>query len=73
MATKRISSFNSHNPATGEVAGAYPIMNAKQVNEIVGHARNASVQWQKLGFAGRKRVLLAWHSLSDMFQQPHRL
>lgn len=63
MATKRIPSFNSHNPATGEVAGAYPIMNAKQVNEIVGHARNASVQWQKLGFAGRKKVLLAWSTL----------
>jgi len=63
MATKRIPSFNSHNPATGEVAGAYPIMNAKQVNEIVGHARNASVQWQKLGFSGRKKVLLAWSTL----------
>jgi len=63
MATKRIPSFNSHNPATGEVAGAYPIMNAKQVNEIVGHARNASVQWQKLGFGGRKKVLLAWSTL----------
>lgn len=38
-------------------------MNAKQVSEIVGHARNASVQWQKLGFGGRKKVLLAWSTL----------
>ncbi|MEY4347263.1 MAG: hypothetical protein RJA68_766, partial [Actinomycetota bacterium] len=63
MATKRIPSFDSHNPATGEVAGTYPILNAKQVSEIVGHARNASLQWQKLGFSGRKKVLLAWSTL----------
>jgi aldehyde dehydrogenase (NAD+) len=63
MATKRIPSFDSHNPATGEVAGTYPIMNAKQVSEIVTHARNACVQWQKLGFAGRRKVLLAWSTL----------
>jgi aldehyde dehydrogenase (NAD+) len=63
MATKRTPSFDSHNPATGEVAGTYPIMNAKQVSEIVGHARNASAQWQKLGFGGRKKVLLAWSTL----------
>ena len=63
MATKRTPSFDSHNPATGEVAGTYPIMSAKQVSEIVSHARTASAQWQKLGFAGRKKVLLAWSSL----------
>ena len=63
MATKRTPSFDSHNPATGEVAGTYPIMNAKEVAVVVHHARNASVQWQKLGFAGRKKVLLAWSSL----------
>ena len=40
MATKRTPSFDSHNPATGEVAGAYPIMNAKQVNEIVDKLRS---------------------------------
>ncbi len=63
MATKRIPSFDSHNPATAEVVGTYPIMNAKQVGEIVSHARNASIQWQKLGFSGRKKVLLAWSTL----------
>ena len=63
MATKRTPSFDSHNPATGEVAGTYPIMNAKQVSEIVAHARTASVQWQKLGFSGRKKVLLSWSNV----------
>ena len=63
MATKRTPSFDSHNPATGEVAGTYPIMNAKQVSEIVAHARTASAQWQKLGFSGRKKVLLSWSNV----------
>ena len=63
MATKRIPTFNSHNPATGDIAGTFPIMNAKQVNEVVVHAREASLKWQQLGFTGRKKVLLAWSSL----------
>ena len=63
VSSTRSTSFDSHNPATGEVAGTYPIMNAKEVAVVVHHARNASVQWQKLGFAGRKKVLLAWSSL----------
>ncbi len=63
MATKRTPSFDSHNPATGEVVGTYPIVSGKQVVEIVSHAREASHQWEKLGFNGRKKVLLAWSSL----------
>lgn len=63
MATKRTPSFDSHNPATCEVAGTYPIMDAKQVSEVVKHARSASIKWQLLGFSGRKKVLLAWSSL----------
>jgi hypothetical protein len=30
------------------------------VAEVVDHARFASAAWVKLGFSGRKRVLLAW-------------
>ena len=52
--------FNSHNPATGEVAGTYPIYSAKEVAVVVARAREASVTWEKLGFAGRKKVLLSW-------------
>jgi aldehyde dehydrogenase (NAD+) len=63
MATKRTPSFNSHNPATGEIAGTYPIISAKQVVEILSYAREASKKWQELGFAGRKKTLLAWSSL----------
>ena len=52
--------FNSHNPATGEVAGTYPIYSTKEVAAVVARAREASVAWEKLGFAGRKKVLLSW-------------
>ena len=52
--------FNSHNPVTGEPVGTYPIHTAKVVAEIVEHARIASNDWVKLGFLGRKKVLLAW-------------
>jgi aldehyde dehydrogenase (NAD+) len=63
MATKRIPTFNSHNPATGEVAGTYPIMNSSHINEVVARAHGAATQWQNLDFNGRKKILLAWSSL----------
>ena len=63
MATKRTPSFDSHNPATGEIVGTYPIISGKQVVEILSYAREASKKWQELGFAGRKKTLLAWSSL----------
>ena len=61
MATSRSAkAFNSYNPVTGEPVGSYPIYSAKQVSEIVSHARQASTAWVNLGFPGRKKVLLAW-------------
>ena len=61
MATSRSAkAFNSHNPVTGEPVGSYPIYSAKQVSEIVSHARHASTAWVNLGFPGRKKVLLSW-------------
>ena len=62
MATSSRSSkaFNSYNPVTGEPIGTYPILSAKEVAGIVGHARHASSAWVALGFPGRKKVLLAW-------------
>ena len=62
MATtsRSVKAFNSHNPVTGEPVGSYPIYSASMVAEVVEHARFASAAWVKLGFSGRKRVLLAW-------------
>jgi aldehyde dehydrogenase (NAD+) len=52
--------FNSFNPATGEVVGRYPIMTPKEVAAVVEQAREAADGWVKQGFSGRKRTLLAW-------------
>ena len=61
MATSRSAkAFNSHNPVTGEAIGTYPIYSAKAVTDAVQNAREASAVWVKLGFSGRKKVLLAW-------------
>ncbi len=57
------ATFDSHFPVTGEVVGTYPIHEASEVNEAVAAARVVSPAWQKLGFVGRRKVLIAWSSL----------
>lgn len=52
--------FNSFDPATGEVVGRYPIFTPKEVATVVEQAREAADGWVKLGFSGRKKTLLAW-------------
>ena len=52
--------FNSFNPASGEIIGSYPIFTAKEVAAVVTRAHEASNGWIELGFSGRKKVLLAW-------------
>ena len=52
--------FNSFNPASGEIIGRYPIFTAKEVATVVNSAHEASNGWIELGFSGRKKVLLAW-------------
>jgi aldehyde dehydrogenase (NAD+) len=54
--------FNSFNPAKGEVVGRYPIFTPKEVGSVVTQARQASEGWVQLGFNGRKKTLLAWSS-----------
>ena len=54
--------FNSFNPANGEVVGRYPIFTPKEVGSVVAQARHASEGWVQLGFNGRKKTLLAWSS-----------
>ena len=57
------ATFDSHFPVTGEVVGTYPIFGADDVQVAVASARIVSPAWQRLGFNGRKRVLLAWSNL----------
>ena len=52
--------FTSLNPSDGQVVGRYPIFTAKEVAHTVEQARAASDEWVKLGFSGRKKVLLKW-------------
>ncbi len=69
--------FDSVNPATGDVVGTHPIDGKAEVDAAVAAAREASGWWQDLGFDGRKEYLLQWRSvltrrLSQLSDQVHR-
>ncbi|WP_163509469.1 aldehyde dehydrogenase family protein [Fodinicola acaciae] len=55
--------FDSLNPATGDVVGRHRIWTDAEVNEAVQRARKAAAWWAELGFADRGRVLRAWRSV----------
>ena len=60
------TTFATHNPRTGAPAHEYENTSPAIVREKVEAARRASVGWQRLGFAGRRKVLLDWcTSLTD--------
>lgn len=63
MESSRATTFDSHNPSTGEVCFTFPIHTSRAVNEIVAQARAATGVWKELGFDGRKKILLEWASL----------
>ena len=52
--------FDSLNPATGEVVASHPVHGASDVEAAVARAREAARWWAGLGFAGRARRLAAW-------------
>ena len=52
--------FESLNPATGDVVGTYPINTAEEVDDAVARARAEVTWWQGLGFEGRKDLLQQW-------------
>jgi succinate-semialdehyde dehydrogenase / glutarate-semialdehyde dehydrogenase len=53
-------SFDSLNPATGEVIGSFEICTAEDVAAAVERARTAATWWAELGHAGRRAKLDAW-------------
>lgn len=55
--------FDSVNPATGDVVGTFPIHSVDEVQAAVARARAASEWWQDLGFSGRQEFLLQWRSV----------
>jgi len=54
--------FESLNPATGEVLATYGIDTADEVGRAVQRARGAAEWWGGLSFADRRLRLLAWKS-----------
>ncbi|MEP6852330.1 MAG: aldehyde dehydrogenase family protein [bacterium] len=54
--------FDSLNPATGEVVATFDVMTAAQVQAVVDAARPAARWWAELGPDGRKQRLLAWRT-----------
>src|SRR3546814_16817644 len=55
--------FESVNPATGEVVGVHPIDDASRVNAAVERARAMVPWWNEIGFDGRKDVLARWRKV----------
>ncbi|WP_327109416.1 aldehyde dehydrogenase family protein [Nonomuraea glycinis] len=55
--------FESLNPATGQVIGSHPKQSAQAVQEAVGRAETAAAWWDRLGHAGRRRRLLDYKAV----------
>ncbi|WP_028656691.1 aldehyde dehydrogenase family protein [Nocardioides sp. J54] len=55
--------FDSLDPATGEVVGTHPIHDAEHVAAVVATARKEAERWRALGFDGRKKALGAWRKV----------
>ncbi|MFC9898144.1 aldehyde dehydrogenase family protein [Nocardia sp. NPDC127579] len=55
-----VATFDSLDPATGDVVGTYPICDAEQVNEAVARARVAASWWAELSFDERAERLKKW-------------
>ena len=63
MAKKNSATFESLNPANGDVAGTYPIHSDKDVYAAVTLASDAAIRWVALGHKGRRKVLLEYSRL----------
>lgn len=55
--------FDSLDPATGEVIGTYPVHTAADAEAAVIRARAAGAWWDSLGFAGRAERLRRWKGI----------
>ena len=58
-----MTTFQSLNPATGELIAEHEIFNKSAVDEAVSNAHVAKIRWQKLGFNGRRKVLDKWSGI----------
>jgi acyl-CoA reductase-like NAD-dependent aldehyde dehydrogenase len=60
--TQASGTFDSVNPATGEVIGTFPVHGPADVDAVVEQAQEAARWWSGLGWKARQRRLLAWKS-----------
>jgi acyl-CoA reductase-like NAD-dependent aldehyde dehydrogenase len=58
MDAETAETFDSLNPATGEVVGSHPIHGEEAVNDAIARAQAASVWWAGLGWKERRIRLL---------------
>ena len=52
--------FDSLNPATGDVVGTHPVHTAEEVAATVARAREAAAWWSSLSYDERAERLIAW-------------
>ncbi|NDI24404.1 MAG: aldehyde dehydrogenase family protein [Actinobacteria bacterium] len=60
---KSPTTFESLNPATGEVVGIFPLTTKDEVDEAVARARVAAERWSNLSFRARNIALRDWASI----------
>ena len=70
-------SLISTSPASGDEVGRFPVASADHVTDAVARARDAAGWWAGLGFAGRRKRLLAFRSvltnrLEELAELMHR-
>jgi acyl-CoA reductase-like NAD-dependent aldehyde dehydrogenase len=70
-------SLVSTSPASGEEVGRFPVASPDHVTDAVRRARDAAGWWAGLGFAGRRKRLLAFRSvltnrLEELAELMHR-
>lgn len=60
---KNPTTFESINPATGEVVGVFPVTTRVEVDEAVSRAKVAAERWANLSFRARHIALRDWASI----------
>ncbi len=60
--TRPAETFDSVNPANGEVIASFPVCGEREVRAAMERAAQAALWWTALGWKERRRYLLAWKS-----------
>ncbi len=58
-----VETFDSRDPANGDVVGSFPVQSAADVEAAVARARDAAGWWREQGWDGRRAHLRAWKAV----------